>query len=288
MEDINIYSKFTTYDFIANTKSLKDIETIAIGRFDGMHIAHQAILNLCNNENCAAVVIENFNSNLTPCATRENYCDLKFFYYFFSEISMLSPIQFIDLLLKDFIDLKKIIVGYDFKFGFNRAGDIYTLIKNSNLLVEVVEKKCIDNEPIHSTKIRKYLADRDIYMANKFLGRNYSISGESIKGQGIGKRELVPTINIKCDKYFIPGFGVYATKTNGVNSITFIGERLSTDSNFSIETHIIDFKDINLDESIDIEFVGFIRENKKFQSLDRLKKQINLDINMAKLINNSI
>ncbi len=245
--------------------------TITIGGFDGMHIGHMSLIKKSD----AYLVIEK-NSNLTPGLDRIYYSPTLLDILYLEKIKNLSADDFIDLLKRH--NTKKVVVGYDFRFGKNRSGDINLLKKSFD--VEVIEEIKIDKIGVHSHYIRQLINSGKIKEANKFLGHNYKIKGEKIKGQGLGSKKLVPTINISLFKNYCKlKQGVYITKTNGYKSITFIGIR-STDNNFSIESHILeDFEDSNFFE---IEFLEFLRENRKFNSLYDLKSQIKEDISFAK------
>ncbi|QCT94681.1 bifunctional riboflavin kinase/FAD synthetase [Caminibacter mediatlanticus TB-2] len=241
--------------------------TITIGGFDGMHIGHMKLIRKAD----AYLVIEK-NSNLTPGFDRIYYSPTLLDILYLEKIKNLSAIEFIEILKK--YNAQKIIVGDDFRFGKNRSGDIELLKKFFE--VEVIHEIKINNIGIHSHYIRTLIKNGEIKKANKFLGHIYKIKGIKIKGQGLGSKELFPTINITPFKnYFLPKAGVYITKTNGYQSITFIGTR-STDKNFSIETHILeDFEDNSFFE---IEFLEFLRENIYFRNLNQLKNQIAVDI----------
>jgi riboflavin kinase/FMN adenylyltransferase len=244
----------------------------AIGGFDGMHIAHQELLKKSD----FFIVIEK-GSSITPGFDRCYYTNLGCEYFLLEDIKNLSPLEFIDMIKK--FKIKKIIVGEDFRFGKNRIGDINLLKKFFE--IEVIKEIKIDGIGVHSHIIRKFIKE-DIKKANKFLGRNYKIKGIQIKGQGIGSKKLVPTINIELFKtYIIPKPGVYITKTNSLFSLTFIGIR-STDNNFSIETHIIEKSFKREKKLIEIEFIEFLRENRKFKDINELKLQIQKDIKKAK------
>ncbi|MBP3676041.1 MAG: bifunctional riboflavin kinase/FAD synthetase, partial [Campylobacter sp.] len=194
--------------------------------------------------------------------------------------------EFIDMLKRDFVNLNKIVVGYDFKFGKDRAWDKHDLGHIFSGEVVVVDEFCFDGLGVHSSAIRRFLRDGDIYRANRLLGREYSVVGKVIAGQGIGKEHLYATLNLDITPYLAPCDGVYATRTkideNTYSSITFVGYRLSTDGEFAIENHILD-KDIDITpSSVRVCFVEWIRDNKKFDSLDELKNQIAKDIIIAK------
>lgn len=262
------------------------IDTIAIGSFDGIHLGHMQLINRLG-ENGALFVIDKDHANLTPGVKRSEYSKHPCMYYHFLKVKDLSGEEFVALLKKEFVNLKKIVVGYDFQFGNKRSCDAYDLQRIFDGEVEIVEEFTHDGVSVHSSVIRQLLRDGDVEKANGFLGREYAILGESITGQGIGKEDLYPTINLDVRDYLLPKSGVYATRTlvgsHIYDSVSFIGTRVSTDGNFSVETHILD-KDIEVKsfQKIEIFFVQKIRDNKKFESLSELKKQITEDIENAR------
>ena len=272
-----------------STADTSKIDSIAIGHFDGVHLGHQKLFNELS-ENGGIVVIVKDGEKLTPFRTREKFVNFPIFYYDLKEIKNLSGSDFLEVLKRKFTNLKKIVVGYDFKFGKDRKCDAMFLKSEFNGITKVIDEFCIDKTGVHTSIIKIFLKNTNIETANQFLGRKYEIQGEVIKGQGIGKKDLVATLNLKTDRYFLPGNGVYATFTQAndkiYKSISFIGNRISTDSNFSVETHIIDdFSDIS-PQTATVYFVKFLRENKKFCDLGKLKTQILTDINLVKSILN--
>ena len=255
------------------------IKSLAIGHFDGIHLGHKALFSYCCDG--GVLVIENDGLKLTP--KREDFINLPIFYKKINDIKDLSPKEFIKLLKNEFVNLKKIVVGYDFKFGKNRSADAIFLKNIFDGEVVIVNEKKINNISVHSEKIREFLKKANIKMANLLLDRVYEIKGNLIKGQGLGKKELFSTLNLDVNNYFLPKNGVYATFTNLNNkdfkSVTFIGNRLSTDDKFSVETHIIEpFSEDKINGKITIKFKDFIRDNKKFENLNELKFQISKDI----------
>lgn len=260
------------------------IDSIAIGVFDGLHLGHRELLKRLT-PNGAILIIYKEKANITPGFTRERFTKFPCVFMKFATIKELDCSGFVALLMSKFPFLKKIVVGYDFKFGANRACDIYDLKQIFKGTIEVVDEFFIDGVSVHSSKIREFIRDGNIKQANRFLGREYSIIGKVIKGQGLGKKELFPTINIEVQKYIMPKNGVYATRVllndELCASVTFIGIRETTDSEFACETYVIDKEIAELDE-VEIFFVDFIRENRKFDSLEELKKRISTDIEIAK------
>jgi len=268
-----------------STILVKDkIDAIVIGSFDGIHLGHMQLINRLGS-NGALFVIDKDHANLTPGIKRCEYSKYPCMYYHFLKLKDLSGKEFVELLKKEFINLKKIIVGYDFEFGKGRCCNSEDLKKMSNLEIEVVDEFVQDGKSVHSSLIRAFLSNGDVDKANRFLGREYSIVGEVISGQGLGKEELYPTMNLKVRDYLLPLNGVYTTRTrvgvNIYNSVSFLGNRVSTDGNFSIETHILD-KDIENTAEVEIFFVEYLRDNIKFETLSALKQQIKDDIKLAK------
>lgn len=263
----------------------KNIDTIAIGGFDGMHIGHQKLFDELG-DNGAILVIETGYANLTPGREREHYTHHQIFYYPLDTIRHLDGEGFIAKIKAEFPSLKKIVVGYDFHFGRDRKysfNDLKTLFEGEVLVVSEVT---LNNDSVHSHKIRAKLELGDLKGANSFLGHNYTVKGHVIKGQGIGAKELVPTINLHVDGFLLPSHGVYATFTRIDNeehlhpSVSFVGHRVSTDGSFAVETHILG-ETVPPCQHAAISFVKFIRANMRFDSIAELKKAINDDIAAA-------
>jgi len=261
------------------------ITSIAIGGFDGMHLAHQQLFNALD-ENGAIVVIETSYANLSPRTAREQYTLLPIFYYPLEEIRHLEGQEFINLLKEEYPKLKKIVVGYDFHFGANAKYSTEDLNIFFDGDVEVVDEVCFEKMAIHSRIIRSFISNGNIEVANKLLNKPYKINGRHIQGQGLGEKQFVPTINLDIEDYLLPQEGIYITKTiiNNIkyNSVSFIGHRVTTDGKFAVETHIItNFKQDNIIKC-DIEFLKKIRDNKKFEIYEDLKNQILDDIVQTK------
>lgn len=260
-----------------------NITAVAIGHFDGVHRGHKQLLKQLG-EYGGLVVIDKNKANITPGLKRAEYSRYPCFLYDFNEIKGLSGEDFIALLKRDFKNLQKIVVGFDFRFGRGRAWDKYDLARIFDGEVEIVDEFCFEGMGVHSSAIREYIKQGEIYKANLLLGREYSIEGRVIKGQGIGSRELVPTLNLDIKSYLLPREGVYATRTRigykTYGSVTFIGNRVSTDGNFSVETHVLN-ENIADARDVAVCFIKRLRDNLKFSDLASLKAQIKIDINAA-------
>ncbi|WP_457605605.1 bifunctional riboflavin kinase/FAD synthetase [Nitratifractor sp.] len=259
------------------------IRSIALGSFDGMHVAHRELIALAEGVG----VIERFSSRrLTPGYKRSWYCDKPMSFYLFDRVRDLSAAEFVAKLREDFPRLEKIVVGYDFRFGKERQGTVEALEELFDGEVTVVSEVTVGGVSVHARTIREYLRQGELAMANRLLGRPYLIDGEPVRGQGIGSRELVPTINLQIEGYQLPAEGVYAgrSRVGGVwyPSATFVGHRESVDGGFAVETHILDRQLGEVSGRVMVEFHLFLRVNRRFRSLEALKRQIEEDLAMAR------
>lgn len=261
------------------------ITSIAIGGFDGMHIAHQTLFSNLTKHG-AIVSIESGYANLTPKSHRQEFSDYPIYYYVLENIKHLEGKEFIALLKEEFPNIRKIVVGFDFCFGKNRKYCIEELKSLFDGEVTVVNEVCVNNIAVHSRVIREYIKEGDILTANTLLGRKYKIFGQQVKGQGLGSKSFVPTINLTINDFLLPTEGVYATKTilgnEAYESVTFLGHRVTTDGSFAVETHILDKELTNHTQDISIKFFNKIRDNEKFEDFESLKAQIFTDIQTAK------
>ncbi len=259
------------------------IKSIAIGSFDGMHIAHQALIERVET----VVVIERNGGYLTPGYKRAEFTQKPCAFYHFEKIRHLSPEAFVGKLKEDFPKLEKIVVGYDFAFGKNKQGSAVLLEKLFEGKVEIVGEISINGISVHSRTIKVLLQKGEIVQANQLLGRSYHIEGEVVTGQGLGREKLVPTINLRVHRYQLPREGVYktATKVDGkwLPSVSFLGHRISTDGTYAVESHIVESSvGVEPGDEVAVRFEAFLRENRKFESLESLKAQIDTDIEAAR------
>ena len=213
---------------------------------------------------------------------------------FTQEFSQMSSEQFIKKVLIESIHTKKLVIGYDHRFGKNREGSFEYLKANSanfGFELEEISRQDVEEIAVSSTKVRKALESGDVRTAESCLGRPYELNGLVIKGQQIGRSIGFPTANIHIpnDYKLIPKDGVYAVEASVDGSIykamLNIGNRPTVDgTKKTVEANLFDFQGDLYDKQITIYFREFLREERKFDSLDALKEQLVLDQLSAKSI----
>lgn len=273
------------------------ITNITIGKFDSIHLAHKTLIRALDKNGAVIIIafkgdLGGANQYILTQRDKKRYISQPIYAIKFDKIKNLSGKKFLKYLQKKLPNLRKIIVGADFRFGKNRANSATDIPKISHLEVQILPEMRIGKIPVHSQNIRAFLAQGAVDSANLLLGRKYSIKGRVVRGQGIGRMHVFPTINTEVCDYVLPQSAVYATRTRikgkVYNSISFIGRRLSADNNFAIESHILgDFAPKSseiLGKKIEIFFIQKIRDNAKFSDLNALKKQIAIDIKKARAI----
>jgi len=206
---------------------------------------------------------------------------------FDSQMAEIGARDFIDLLQKH-LRMRGLVVGPDFAVGRNREGDIETLRKmgqDKHFDIMVVSPKRVSRAVVSSTAIRKAMAAGDIKKVNSMLGRPFSLLGRVVSGTHRGGAQLgFPTINLDVDSnQALPPDGVYATRTiidgKTYQSMTNIGRRPTFGGVArTIESHILDFEGNVYGHEARLDFIGRLRDEKKFESVDELKKQISKDI----------
>lgn len=285
-----------------------------IGNFDGVHRGHLEVLKnakeFSSKSNLPLSVLtfdphprEFFSKEKTNFllqtvldkaeALSKNNIDYLINLKFDDLLSELSPEQFVEKVLSESLSLKHIFVGKDFKFGKDRAGDINSL-KSFGLKYRIglssIKLKNHDGASISSTKIRNNLKKGEIKEANELLGRPYMISGLVIEGDKRGRQIGFPTANISLGNLIRPAFGVYAVLIEGIENkvlkgIANIGRRPTVnDRGVLLEVNIFDFNEDIYGKKIFISLIDFIRDEKKFDGIENLKKQIVMDVKLSKSI----
>lgn len=297
-----------------DTRQDKANLSIALGLFDSVHIAHQKIIKTAKEKSeklglsCAVLTFSlDCDSQIRPLKKLNDKMILsdenrlqKFeelgadftFIPQFTSIKNLSPEDFFYEFLIKQCNVKAITCGYDYKFGSGGLGTtdlLKQLCIDSNIDLTIIEQQKLQGDTISSTLIRKLLETGDIAKANELLGYNYTTCYEIVKGNQIGRQIGFNTANQVLDQTLtIPCYGVYKTTTTigdtKYSSITSIGIKptFEGDKTPLSETHIFDFDRDIYGQSISVEYVSFIRPERKFDSITELQSQIQKDVDIAK------
>lgn len=207
---------------------------------------------------------------------------------FSKEFSRLNPGNYIRDILVNTLHVRKMVVGYDHRFGRNREGNINDLKEYTDLYgyqVEEIAAQEVSDIRVSSTKIRLALEQGDVDTASDFLGYNYMLSGTVIHGDGLGRKIGFPTANINSefDWKLVPGTGVYAAwliaEGQKIAAMVNIGTRptITNSKELRIEAHAIDWKGDLYEKKVRLEFVSRLRNEQSFDSVDNLARQLQTD-----------
>lgn len=204
----------------------------------------------------------------------------------------LSPAEFAGQVLRDALGARSVLVGGDFRFGYKQAGDIGTLRElgaAEGFGVEPVAAVMRRGERISSSAIRALVAEGGVSRACRMLGAPFALEGAVVRGQGIGSKQTVPTLNLAAENEVLPKPGVYVTRTRECGggrvwpSITNVGFRptFGGDS-LTIETFLLAGLEGAAPERIELQFLRFVREERRFEDATALRAQILRDVAVAK------
>lgn len=278
---------------------------VTIGNFDGVHLGHKKIIDTviksAKSKKLKPGVVTFIKDPelirkkrrviLTTAEEKREILEesgISFIYWLdFLKVKDMEPKEFFDVILVKKLHVKMIVVGEDFKFGKEREGDIFMLKKFARIYgikVKIIKKLRIESSDVSSTKIRTLLSKGKVETAYKLLGRSYKIEGRVVKGVRVGRRLGVPTLNLKVDdSKILPANGVYAgyveIDNKKVLSAIYIGTSPTLlKTPLRVEVHVIGEEIHNIRGNVRVGFRNFIRKEKKFNSLEELKKQIKKDL----------
>jgi riboflavin kinase/FMN adenylyltransferase len=284
---------------------------LAVGNFDGLHLGHQKVINeakqkakknklpfgLMTFEPIPMMFFKKINRDHRINSLDQKKIQLKklkldflIIIKFNKNFSTLTAEEFIKEIIFNKTRCRYLYVSKNFKFGFERQGNIQTLKKFEKKFnfVSIITKPFKKNyKTISSTLIRKKIREGKISLVNKLLNRYWCIEGKVIKGKKRGRRIGFPTCNLSLNSYVVPKLGVYAVRVKGKtfnkNGIANVGYRPTFNGqSLLLETNIFGFNQNLYNKVINVSFKKFIRVEKKFKNLEYLKKQIKIDTKLAK------
>jgi riboflavin kinase/FMN adenylyltransferase len=285
---------------------------VTMGNFDGVHRGHQALIakliEKANVLQAPSTIItfeplpkEYFGRDQSvPRLTRwrekfyafeKSGIDNVLVLHFDEKLANLSAEDFVKQVLCDGLAIRHIIIGDDFRFGCRRQGDFHYLQnagKQYGFTVEDIPTLIVDDERVSSTRVREALITANHPLAEKLLGRPYTLQGQVIHGDQRGRMLGFPTANICLHRRVTPVRGVYSVRLHGIDQrglagVANVGVRPTLDGTRSLlEVHLFDFDRDIYGKQVSVEFCEKIRDEKRFESLDLLKEQIWKDAAMAR------
>ena len=291
----------------------KKLFHLAIGNFDGVHLGHQKIITKLVSEasqdkKSSAILSFNphprqfFSKNLDRyqiIGLKKKQQLLKdlgvtdlFYMHFDQSIANLSPSDFINKIIVQKLRVKKLIVGYDFRFGKNREGDTLLLKDHAAIhgfgleIIEPIQNE-FNQEVYSSTAIREAIRVGDVKKAKSMLGYSWTMEGEVINGDRVARGLGFPTANLSPHEQIYPLKGVYIVQIllndKIIKGIANFGERPTVKgTKLLLEVHLFDFDEDIYGKQLTVEFLTFIRGEKKFSNFALLAEQIKKDIQVAK------
>ncbi|MBC9796752.1 bifunctional riboflavin kinase/FAD synthetase [Sinomicrobium weinanense] len=281
---------------------------VTIGTFDGVHVGHKKILNrlisTARANNLKSTIFTFFphprmvlqqDADIKLINTldekigilKQSGLDQLIIYPFTREFSRLTALEFVRDVIVNKLRAKKVIIGYDHRFGRNRTATIDDLKKfgeTYDFEVEEIGVEEVDEVSVSSTKIRRALSEGDMETANLYLGYDFMLTGEIVKGKGLGRQLNFPTANLQiAEKYkLIPGNGVYVVKSelNGqtVYGMMNIGFNPTVNgTKKSIEIHFFDFDRDLYGQKIQVDMLKRLRDEVRFDSVEELAAQLDKD-----------
>ncbi len=270
------------------------MSVLAIGNFDGLHLGHQVLLKKAADL-AQSLGMESVAFTFTPhprsaprlmsdeakeAGIKSLGIDRVVLQKFTPEFAALTPQQFMEQILIRDLGAEHIFVGPDFAFGCKASGSVETLKAESKFKTHVVEPVMVDGELCSSSAIRSAIKSGNLEKAASFLAKPFQLTGLVVHGSNRGHQLGFPTANLKVEQEVLPPCGVYEVRWGQVCGVTNIGHRptFGADTQTFVETHFLDFSADLYGKHIEIELLGFIRPEMKFDSVQALKNQIIQDI----------
>ena len=296
---MKVYNNFKSTDSVQSEPLVT-----SIGGFDGIHLGHQALFKKAFDVSNAMFQIVTFNeipkiyfnNDLKPLIDQDQRSSIfekllpkNIIFLDFKSVNKMNAQEFCQFLQHN-LQTEKLVIGKDFRFGNQRVGDVNTLINYfGEENVTLLDDYLISSEKVSTTKIRLFYAQGKIKEAEKYLGRPISYRGTVVLGKQLGSSIGFPTANVQLHNLTqLPRFGVYAVRVH-IDKKTYLGclniginPTVEANLETKIEIHILEFDENIYDKDISFELIEFIRDEKKFGSIDDLTAQIQLDVDKIK------
>lgn len=290
-----------------------DSTAISVGNFDGLHLGHQKILASLVDEartkglravvitfdphplkvlrpDAAPALIETLDLRLAGFARLG--LDAALVLRFDAALANVSPEDFLERILVKAMRARQILVGANFRFGHNHAGDVRLLEKMGvakGFAVQIVDAVQMDGAAVSSTRVRQAIAAGDVREAARLIGRPFALAGKIRNGDGRGSKMVFPTLNLDTEQELLPANGVYATRVElcglAYDSVTNVGVRPTFGGQaVTVESHLLKFNEGVASGRMEVQFIERLRAEQKFESAAALKSQIARDIDAARQI----
>lgn len=297
-------------DITKSKVAFQNKTAVTMGIFDGVHIGHRTVINTaCEfKKQGLDVVLFTFKTDtvttkgrghiemlLSDDLKREHFDKLGVDYIYspaFDEMKNMTAELFVEQVLYKKLNAKVVVCGEDFRFGKGAKGDaekLKLLCEKYHIKTVIVKQAKYEGRKISSSEIRECIRCGEIKRANEMLGYNYYYKLPVLHGNEIGRTLDFPTINQEITKgHILPLFGVYITRTKidgkWHNSISNIGVKPTFEESSAplIETNILDFEGDIYGQVVEVELICFLRSERKFESVDELKRQVKSDINKTR------
>jgi riboflavin kinase/FMN adenylyltransferase len=298
-------------EWVTRFGAMRPATSLTIGNFDGVHLGHQkillAVVERARSSNLMSTVVT-FDPHpaqvLKPAAAptmletiqqrcehfREMGVDAVLVQEFDARFAAIQASDFVQHFLVETLGVRDIFVGENFRFGQKQQGDVKLLESSgaaAGFTVNIVEPFALDGVVISSSGVRQALRDGRVGDARAMLGRPFALAGEIQTGTGMGRKLIVPTLNLKTDQETLPKNGVYLTQTvvagQTYGSVTNIGVRPTFDgTRLAIESHLFGFSQYVTSGAMDVRFWDRLRDERKFSGPGELKTKVLQDIEKAK------
>jgi riboflavin kinase / FMN adenylyltransferase len=298
-------------EWIARFGETRKPTAVTIGNFDGVHVGHQKILRgvierARSTDAMSAVLtfyphparvlrpdvapglLETLPLRLSEFAALG--IDAALVLKFDQELANASAEEFAQEFLVETLRTRAVLVGTNFRFGHKQAGDVKLLAqlgRQNGFAVEIVEPVLVDGCVVSSSTIRQAVSGGRAEEARSMLGRPFALSGEIRTGAGLGRKLVVPTLNLATEQEILPKTGVYATEVvvggSSYQAVTNVGVRPTFDGKqLAIESHLLDFSETVTSGEMTVKFLARLRDEQKFSRPEALREQILKDIERAK------